>query len=535
MSNGALLSCTSVFLRIGERSLIEDLNMSIGAGARLGIIGENGAGKSSLLALLSGQVKPTAGTIESSTRPAYVPQDRDFLRDTATVSDEISAHLGPLRRLELQLEQAAKELSTSASGAEERYSRILQEAEARDIWSAPQRLERYLYGLGLDTISRERLIEELSAGQRRRLAIALTIVSRPKILLLDEPSNYLDGAARCFLQEEILNWDGIVIFASHDREFLQKLPTAICDLDRTWNSKYLYGGAYEDYLEQKEKEYINWGNDYRAEQEEIRELQHSVAVKSRHINHHRPMTDRNKKAYGARGDRVQSQISRRVRAAREKLDRINQHPTPEPPTPLHLAVKPTSAPDNSEPLVAQMRSVCVDSRIASPVTFDIASDDKLLIVGPNGSGKTTILDVLAGRTAPSSGDSFTSHTASIGYLGHTDLYVNDERSPRTIYEASVSPEATRLSALGLLSDIDNPANELSVGQRKRLELAIVLMNEPSLLLFDELTNHLSLRLCEELLDLLTNWPTAVVIATHDPWVMSLTGWQTYSLTSHNSA
>lgn len=534
MSNGALLSCDSVFLRVGERMLIEDLSMSLGTGARLGIIGENGAGKSSFLALLAGQAKPTAGSVHYSTCPAYVPQDQDFLRDNVTVSDEIDTHLGPLHRLEEQLEQAAKALASRAVGAGEDYARILQEAEARDIWSAPQRLERYLFGLGLHTISRQLLVEELSAGQRRRLAIALTMVSRPAILLLDEPSNYLDSAARHFLQEEILNWDGIVVFASHDREFLQTLPTAICDLDRAWNSKYLYGGAYEDYLEQKEKEFINWGDDYRAQQEEIRELQHSVAVKARQINHHRAMTDRNKKAYGARGDRVQSQISRRVRAARERLDRIHQHPTPEPPTPLHLAVQPTNTPDSGEPLVAQMRSVCVDTRLASPVTLDIASDDKLLIVGSNGSGKTTILDVLAGRTQPTSGESFLSHTASIGYLGHTDLYANDERSPRIIYEASVPPEATRLSALGLLSDIDHPAYELSVGQRKRLELAVALMNEPSLLLFDELTNHLSLRLCEELLELLTDWPTAVVIATHDPWVMNLAGWRTYSVTPQSS-
>lgn len=529
MATGTSLTCESISHRIEDRILIQDLSISLGNESKLGIIGENGSGKSTLLSVLSGSVVPTSGNVKFSSVPAYVPQEKDLLRDTASVADEISTCLAPLRRIVGELAQAAEDLGLERPGAPDRYSRALQTAEAQEVWSAPQRIERYLHGLGLSTIPRQRLIAELSAGQRRRLAMALTMVARPPILLLDEPSNYLDDASRLFLREEIANWDGIVVFVSHDREFLEQLPTAICDLDRTWSSKYLYGGSYRDYLDQKDQELVRWAEDYRNQQEEIRELENALSVKARQINHHRAMSDNNKKAYGARGDRVQSQISRRVRAARERLDRVNRHPIPEPPTPLTLSVVPTKAPSDKFPVVAQLRSARVTDRLESPVTLDIATDDKLLIVGPNGSGKTTILDLLAGAIVPTQGTALKSSATNVGYLGHDDTYVEDQRTARRIYQAATPESATRLTSLGLLDRVDIRACDLSVGQRKRLELAILLEKDPDLLLFDEPTNHLSLRLCEELIDLLTTWPTAVVVASHHPWVRSRVGWRTLDL------
>lgn len=396
MANSAFLTCESVTHRVEDRVLIHDLSMAVGNGSRLGIIGENGSGKTTLLTLLSGLAAPSSGKVEFSSIPAHVPQEGDLLRDDVSVADEIANCLAPLRAIEEELAEAAIGVGLKQPGAPDRYSRALLTAETHDVWAASQRVERYLHGLGLSTIPRGRRIGELSAGQRRRLAMALIMVGRPSILLLDEPSNYLDAASRLFLQEEIMAWEGIVAFVSHDREFLERLPTAICDLDRTWSSKYLYGGNYRDYLDQKGRELLRWVESYRNQQEEIYDLENAVSVKARQINHHRAMSDNNKKAYGARSDRVQSQISRRVRAARERLDRINQHLIPEPPTPLTLSIAPTKAPSGHVPVVAQMRSVRVATRLKGPITLDVSSDDKLLVVGSNGSGKTTLLNLLAG-------------------------------------------------------------------------------------------------------------------------------------------
>lgn len=121
------------------------------------------------------------------------------------------------------------------------------------------------------------------------------------------------------------------------------------------------------------------------------------------------------------------------------------------------------------------------------------------------------------------------NAVSVGYLGHADTYVDDKRTARCIYDTATPDSAARLTSLGLLEHVDTQACDLSIGQRKRLELAILLQNEPDLLLFDEPTNHLSLRLCEELIDLLSTWPVAVVIASHDPWVCSRPGWRTFAL------
>lgn len=532
MGDGTFLVCESITHHVEDRVLINDLSMTLGEGSRLGIIGENGAGKTLLLSLLSGLVAPTSGKIECYPAPVLVPQEGDLLNGSASVADEIANCLAPLRAIEKKLAQAAEDVGLELPGASDRYNHALQSAEEHDVWTASQRLERYLHGLGLSTLPRRRRIDELSAGQRRRLAMALTMVGRPPILLLDEPSNYLDAFSRSFLQEEILDWRGIVAFSSHDREFLERLPTAICDLDRTWSSKYLYRGNYRNYINQKDREIARWVEDYKKQKEDIHDLEISISMKSRQINHHRAMRDNNKKAYGARGDRVQSQISRRVRAARERLNRINQHPIPEPPVPLALSVTPTKTSSEDMPVVAQLRSVCVAGQLEERITLDIASDDKLLVVGPNGSGKTTLLNLLAGELAPTQGTVVTSGAMNVGYLGHTDTYVHDERTARRIYETATPDSATRLTSLGLLDHVDIQARDLSVGQRKRLQLAILLQNETSLLLFDEPTNHLSLRLCEELIDLLTTWPTAVVIASHDPWVCSRPGWRTFTLSKN---
>lgn len=241
------------------------------------------------------------------------------------------------------------------------------------------------------------------------------------------------------------------------------------------------------------------------------------------------MSDNNKKAYGARGDRVQSQISRRVRAARERLNRINESPIPNPPQPLVMSISPSKKPSLSRSLKVQLRSVNVDNRHFNPITLDIASDDKIIVTGPNGSGKTTLLDIISGNINPTQGSVLKSRETSIGYLGHDDLYCQDKRTARVIYESSTPDTAPRVTSLGLLENVDLPACELSVGQRKRLELGILLQGDHDILLLDEPTNHLSLRLCEELIGLLNSWPASVIIASHDPWVKSQRGWRVVSI------
>lgn len=529
MTKGVTLTCGSVSHRVGDRTLIQDLSITLGWGAKLGVIGENGAGKSTFLSLLAGEVAPTSGLINFSSKPALVPQEKDLLRGHYLVSEEIEEFLAPLHEIEEELNRASAELVAGDLDSFDRYSRALQSAEIQDVWSAPQRVERYLHGLGLGSLSREQRIDELSAGERRRLAMALIMASRPVILLLDEPSNYLDEQARSFLQEEIRAWEGIVVFVSHDREFLENVPTGICDLDKSFSSQYLYRGAYNDYLKQKDDEIQRWKECYANEQEEIRRLKNTVAVKAHQINHHRAMRDNNKKAYGARGDRVQSQISRRVRAARERLNRISQSPIPDPPQPLEMSVSPVRKPESTSSLVVQLRSVRVAGRNDKAITLDIASDDKIIVTGPNGSGKTTLLDVISGKIRPTQGSILKGEQISIGYLGHEDLYRTDRRTARKIYEVSTSDEAPRLTSLGLLENVDIPTCELSVGQRKRLELSILLQGDHDVLLLDEPTNHLSLRLCEDLIRLLSSWPTSVVVASHDPWVKSQRGWRKISV------
>lgn len=533
MKSDALLNCENLSYKTDTRSLFDNLSFNLGTGARLGIIGENGAGKSTLLSLIAGENSPTSGIITCSSKPKFIPQQIDVLQDQATVADEISISLEPILQVEKELAEAAKSLADGEKGSEDLYANKLVVAETYGVWSVEQRVERYLYGLGLADIPSESRIEQLSAGQRRRLALALALVSGPGILLLDEPTNYLDSTSQKFLEDEIAKWNGIVVFASHDRNFLENIPTVICDLDKTWASQYLYGGNYSNYLQHKKHELDRWKETYQNQQQEITDLEENIRGKSRNINHHRAMSDNNKKAYGARGDRVQSQISRRVRAAKERLETLQENLIPEPPEPLTLSVLPKFSKNHQIPVIAQLRSVCVENRINTPTTLDVLENEKYILVGPNGSGKTTILDTLSGKLYPSEGEIFINGAAKIGYLGHQDTFKNDHRTARAIYDSLVPETAGRLTSLGLLEDVDRNVNTLSTGQRKRLELAIILQMNADLLLFDEPTNHLSLRLCEELVPILSEWPSAIVIATHDIWLRQQLNWPTYSLGQKN--
>jgi macrolide transport system ATP-binding/permease protein len=494
----------------GDRRVLDGVSLTASPGQRLGLVGENGVGKSTLLRLLAGLEEPDDGEI---TRPA----DCGFLAQELphplhrSVADVVDDALADIRAAERRLAHLMSHLDDPESLAE--YGEVLEWAQAHDLWDADRRAELVLDGLGLAGVAPERSLGSLSGGQRSRLGLAALLIRQPRALLLDEPTNHLDDEAMVFLESQLRRLPGVVVLASHDRVFLDAVCTDILDLDPARGGVTRYGGAYSDYLVAKRAERARWQQQYESEQDELKQLKHSVAVTARIVGYNRAPRDNEKMGYDRTGGRVEKQISRRVRNAQLRLDELTRSQVRKPPSPLRFSAAVTAAPAPDK-LALSVREVRIDGRLDIE-HLDVTSSDRLMISGLNGAGKSTLLGVLAGRLTPDHGEVRRARGVRVGLLDQDVVFAEPGKSARQLY-SGVAP----LGDLGLVAprDLDRPVGHLSVGQRRRLALAMLIGDPPDVLLLDEPTNHLSLSLVEELEEALRSAPGAIVVASHDRWL-----------------
>ncbi|WP_092534398.1 ABC-F family ATP-binding cassette domain-containing protein [Amycolatopsis arida] len=506
-----------------DRVLFDGLSLIAAPGRRIGLVGENGAGKSTLLRLLAGLETPRAGTVHRTGDVGHLVQELPF-PPTATVADVLDDALADIRAATALLDELAERLAANPGDepALAEYGRVLEWVQAHDAWDADRRAELARAGLGLGEVDPDRSLGSLSGGQRSRLALAALLVRQPEALLLDEPTNHLDDAATAFLERHLAALPGAVVLASHDRVFLDAVCTDIVDLDPALGGPTRYGGRYSDYLRHKRTERARWEQRYATEQEELSRLRHVAAITARDINHARGPRDNAKMAYDYKAGRVQRQISRRVRDARQRLAELERDQVRRPPRPLRFAGSLTTA-AGERGLAVSLHDVDVPGRLRVD-RMDVTSADRVLVSGGNGAGKSTLLSVLAGRLRPARGVVHRGPGLRVALLEQDVRFASQDRTPRRIYAAAAGPHAPPLTELGLLppAQLDQPVGTLSVGQRRRLALATLIADPPHVLLLDEPTNHISLALAEELFDALDATPGAVVLASHDRWLRR--GW-----------
>ncbi|MER5362583.1 ABC-F family ATP-binding cassette domain-containing protein [Streptomyces sp. NPDC002785] len=526
MSQPALLAHDLV-RNLGGRRVLDGVSLTASPGHRIGLIGENGVGKSTLLRVLAGVDETDAGSVSRPGDLGFLHQEMPFDADS-TIAAVLDGALREARDDLAQLERLSVELACvpeDAPGHQElldTYGRRLEQAQDRESWDADRRAALVLHGLGLGALGHDRTLGSLSGGQRGRLALAALLVRRPSALLLDEPTNHLDDGAAAFLEEQIRNLSGTVVAASHDRAFLDAVCTDLVDLDPAVDGPVRYGGNYSAYLSEKRAERERWERRYAEEQEELEELCRAAGVTAHLVAPDRGRRDNEKMGYGHRAGRVQNQISRRVRNATRRLEELERSQVAEPPRPLRFAAGALAAraEEGPQPLVS-LRDVRVPGRLALD-TLEVSATDRLLITGGNGAGKSTLLAVLAGHLA-AEGEVRRRRRLTVGLLAQDTVFDRPDRTVRDTYELSLGParaEKVPLSSLGLMhaADLDKPVGRLSVGQRRRLALALLVARPPQLLLLDEPTNHLSPRLCDELEAALGTGSGAIVLASHDRWL-----------------
>ncbi len=499
----------------GGRVVLDGVDLRANPGRPLGLVGENGAGKSTLLRLLSGSEHPDSGSIAMPSDLAYLDQEPTF-PDGATVGDVLDEALAPLHDAVTRMEQLAPGLDDVS--AQDEYSALLDWAGLHDAWNADHRAEAAAAHLGLGEVDRDRLVASMSGGQRMRLALAALVTRQPECVLLDEPTNHLDDAAVDFLEEFLVALPGVVVVASHDRTFLENVCATIVDLDPMHlgvdgDGGNRFSGGYSDYLLAKRASRERWEEAFLAQQEELNDLRRAAATTARSVGHNRPPKDNDKFIHYKKGQNVARTVSRRVKDAEKRIEVLQRDQVPKPPRPLGFRGTLT---DGRRPGTVFARGLAVAGRV-SVHRLDVSAGEHLLVTGANGSGKSTLLKALAGELAC---EGYLQVSARrIGHLPQEVVFSRPDRSALEVYDgATGSP--TALSDLGLVHprDLNRPVAVMSVGQQRRLALAILVARRPDLLLLDEPTNHISLALADELEEALQRSAGTVVVASHDRWL-----------------
>ncbi|WP_026401162.1 ABC-F family ATP-binding cassette domain-containing protein [Actinomadura rifamycini] len=501
----------------GGRTVLDGVTLTVSPGARWGIVGENGRGKTTLLHVLAGVLTPDEGAVQRVGTLGIAEQAMPA-GDGATVGDAVDAELADARAALRALDDATAALTDGRPGADDAYTAALDAAEALDAWDADRRVDLALEHLGAVT-DRTRPLAALSVGQRYRVRLACLLGAEHDFLLLDEPTNHLDASGLDFLTARLRAHPGGVAVVSHDRALLSDVATTVLDLDPSRDGRpAVYGGGFAGYREGREAELRRWEDEYDRQRAEHARLTRDLSeAQNRLVTGWRPDKGTGKHQRATRAPAL-------VRSVHRRRDDLERHAVTAPVPPLRFRMPGLPARPGARLLTAT--DVRVDGRLHRAASVALESGSRLVVTGPNGAGKSTLLAVLAGTVEPTSGSVRRARKARVELLAQESPSASGRRA-RDVFAARVGRlvgtgvlaegEAVALGDLGLLppADAGRPMRELSMGQQRRLDLAMALAARPHVLLLDEPTNHLSIALVDELTEALGATPAAVVLATHD--------------------
>jgi len=496
----ALISLRSVSLSYGAPPLLDGIDLDIGAGERLCLLGRNGTGKSTLLRIIDGEVHPDGGErrVGQGARIACLAQeapaggDESILKVVASGLGELGALVGEYYRLSHQMGG-----DSVRSGDLSRMAAIQQRLESDGGWEIEQRAERVISRLGLDA---DADYATLSGGLRRRVMLARALVTEPDLLLLDEPTNHLDIETIEWLEEFLLGFRGSLLFITHDRRFLRRLATRILELDRGRLSDW--PGDYDNYLRRRE-ERLN------AEAKERERFDKKLAEEEVWI----------RQGIKARRTRNEGRV-RDLKAMRDERRARREH--------LGQARIRLDSAERSGKLVIEAEGVAFDwggAPVIAGLDTLILRGDRVGIVGPNGAGKSTLLKLLLGQLEPKAGTIRRGTNLKVAYFDQLRAQLDANRSVRdNVASGSDQIEVSGASkhVLSYLKDFlftperaQQPVSALSGGERNRLLLARLFTQPANLLVLDEPTNDLDAETLELLEELLLGFDGTLLLVSHD--------------------
>jgi ATP-binding cassette subfamily F protein 3 len=490
--------------RFGPKTLFQDLDWLVTPQDRIGLVGANGTGKSTLLKVLGGIESLDYGTItrQRGMRYGYLPQDGLSLSGR-TVFQECLSVFDEVHQMEREMEDLAHRMGeVDHAGAEyeqiaDRYHHLQAEIHARDAYSIEADVGTVLNGLGFKKEDWERRTEEFSGGWQMRLALAKLLLEKPNLLLLDEPTNHLDLETRNWLEDYLSHYPHAYVLISHDRYFLDVTVRKIVEI---WNKKvWFYPGNYEKFLAQKTQRREQLEAAYRNQQDKVDQLKAFI----------------NRFRYQAtKAKQVQSRI--------KELERMELVEIPPEEKAIHFSFP---QPQPSGRIVAEAKSLAKSygaKHVFSKADFVIERGDRIALVGVNGAGKSTLIKLLAGQEPATAGEIRPGHNVQVDYFAQDQYKALDPQARMLDDLFTVAPRSSQTELRGLLGcflfsedDVFKTIGVLSGGERNRYALARMLLHPSNFLLLDEPTNHLDLRAKDVLLESLEKFTGTVVFVSHD--------------------
>jgi macrolide transport system ATP-binding/permease protein len=507
----------------GDQTVLNQVSFVVNPNQRIGLVGPNGVGKSTLLKIITGEIEPDGGTVAYpiDIQIGYLAQTLAAFRDH-TIAELIAESMSHLVQLEARMRQLEVQMVGNYALVEE-YGEVAEQFERCGGYEMEHRVELVLSGLGIDHIDQRRPVSSLSGGEQSRFGLAVLLLQAPDLLLLDEPTNHLDVTSLNWLETYLQTYHGAMLIVSHDREFLNRVATGVVEIDEFTHGAKSYVGNYDAYLQAKVVEHRRGLEDFERQQEEIKALRHEMKVTSRQVGHNRPPTDGDKFLKYHRKMIVQQTISRRISSAEERLRRIEANAIPTPPEPLRF--DPDFDPDalkSRMPLVVSGISKSFGiNPVLDGVSFVLGSRSRIMLLGPNGAGKSTLLKILAGQESADSGEVILNPQVQIGYLDQTQERLLSRQTVLAAYcdglEGEEQQHISVLLSSGLFryEELRREVRQLSSGQKRKLQIARLIADKANLLLLDEPTNYVSFDVLEALEDALEHFPGPVVAVSHD--------------------
>ncbi len=512
----------------GIHAILNSISLVINAGQRVGLVGANGVGKSTLLKIIAGEVEADSGAIllPNGYELGYLPQTpTDY--PGQTLADLITAAQRRLIELESRMRRLEQQMTVFEDGALDavmaEYGDASEQFERYGGYEMAYRVDTVLDGLGVGHIPRERQFVTLSGGEKARVGLALLLLQAPDVLLLDEPTNHLDFASLTWLETYLQSYRGAVLSVSHDRQFLNRTVMVIVEINEHTRQAKHYTGDYDAYLRARALERRKWEVDYARQQDEIKELHIAIKETARRNANYRAPRDGDKFIKFAKKSQHEATVAKRIHSAEERLKRIEVDPIPRPPQELRFNADfdPRTLQGGTPLYVSRLSKAFGNQVVVNDVSFTLTPTSRVVLVGPNGAGKSTLLKMLVGLEASDSGEVYRNPAATIGYLAQEDTALEPAATVLDAYrqglEGTEQVHKATLIHLGLFryDELDKHVGQLSSGQRRKLQIARLIAQGTNLLILDEPTNFVSFDVLEELESALQAFPGPVIAASHD--------------------
>ncbi len=505
-----LLQLNDISKSFDGEDIFTRVNFEVKTGERIGVVGRNGAGKSTLMKIIAGVEDYDSGHISKikNLRMGYLTQQMT-LNSSASVFEEMSKPFEHLKKMELLIREETNWLADQASNYDseeyqqhmERYESLTNQFEQLDGYQYESKIKTVLHGLNFNEDDFDKPINDFSGGQKTRLSLAQMLLNEPDLLLLDEPTNHLDLETTKWLEDYLKYFKGAIVIISHDRYFLDKIVTQIYDVALGDVKRYV--GNYEQFIEQRDKYYESRMQEYERQQDEIKRLETFVEK-----NITRAST---------------SGMAKSRRKTLEKMERIDKPMLDARSANIQFGFNRNTGND-----VMHIRNLKIgyDSPITSPINIEVSKGDHIAIIGPNGVGKTTLIKTIAQRQNQLEGEITFGANLQIGYY---DQKQAEFKSNKTIidYVWDQYPTMNEKDIRAILGrflfvqdDVKKVINDLSGGEKARLQLALLMLQRDNVLILDEPTNHLDIDSKEMLEQALKDFEGTILFVSHDRYFIN---------------